>query len=270
MKSKNIEKMEKSLLEHFNRSIDSLGREELFNYISKNYVVGYTYGTVTTRLGILNATLAMNGNENSFSVTEFGVNIKCENVITKKEVIEFVASLENSQDAFIVYALFNGIYGNQAEDLLHLTSNDIDLEKNVIRLEDREVPMDDIMIKLAKDALKERVYYVIDTGSKIWRTTEFYFNMQSPYLLKVRPSTKNNNGLNRMSYNGFRTRMKSILDYLGSNLSVTDIVTSGYAHRINNDVKKISKYTVSAWLKENNVKCSDYKLSKIIKELYRK
>lgn len=267
LKNTMIKKIIEGFNKDFDKAISEITREELINYIEKNYVAGYTYFTVATRMKYINAVLELYGNKNTFTVKDFNVVLKDGKNLKIEDIQDYIETLENPQDKFIIYALFNGIYNQNAEELLTITTDMIDMENGLIHLKDRDVVMDSIMKKIVEQTLNETTYYILDTG-KTWRTTEFNFNMQSPYLIKQRPSKKNNDGKDCMSYNGFRTRMKNLLMYLDSDLSITDIVRSGYAYRIYMELDNISTQSIGLWLKKNNIRCSDYKLRKTIEELY--
>ncbi|GAA0093019.1 hypothetical protein UT300009_30490 [Paraclostridium bifermentans] len=269
LKNTMMKKIIEGLESSFDKPISEITREELSDHINNNYVVGYTYFTVSTRMKYINAVLQMYGNENTFTVKDFGIVMKDGKNLSVEEIQEYIGTLDNPQDKFIIYALFCGIYNQNAEELLTITTDMIDLENGIISLKDRDVVMDSIMKVIVEKTLNETTYYILDTG-KTWRTTEFRFNPNSPYLIKQRPSSKNHNGEDCMSYNGFRTRMKNLLEYLDSDLSITDIVRSGYAYRIYKEVDSISTQSINAWLKKNNIRCSDYKLRKTIEELYQK
>ena len=181
----------------------------------------------------------------------------------------YVNILENPQDKFLIYSLFYGVYGKKAQDILTMKKNQIDLLNGTITLKDRVVVMDENMKKLAAAALDQNEYMVLDKGGS-WSVTSFKFNMDSEYVFKTKPSTKNNKGLNHMSYDGLITRLKNISFFLGTkDVTATTLTRSGYIYRMNEEVGIKTISNISEWMKKNDIKGTPYIFLNVCKTLYK-
>lgn len=269
MKTRMVQRLESELKKQFENNLDEIDRKTLFNYIAANYVAEYKYYTVSTFIKYLNVVLELYGNDNKFSVSDFGVTLESDGHVTKDEIISLVEALDNPQDQLILYGLFCGIYGKNAAELTNLKEDQIDFKNNTITLSDRVIPMDDMLKKIIIETINEDVYYIID-NNVTWNTSEIKLNMESEYIIKQRPSAKNGYGENPMSYNGFRTRVKNILNFLGSDLNITSIVRSGHIYRMGLEIKNPVTQSADEWIKKNNLSGIGWKFVKIYNNLYKK
>ena len=171
------------------------------------------------------------------------------------EDMEFIAGLLiNPQDKFIVYALFNGIKGTEFEDLINIKVDDIDFDKHVIHLKDKDVIMDKVFEEITKKTIFQGEYYKI---GNLDRTSKGYeLNMSNKYILKPKPTSKNNKGLGKFSVSGMKTRLRKISSELeGSEyypLTSGRLLKSGVLV----DMKKIEDETGIRW---TNINLEKYK-----------
>lgn len=151
--------------------------------------------------------------------------------ITKDEVVEITDELVNAQDKFIILALFNGIMGEDMIELRELKVKDIDFEKNIINVAGREVEMDAKFASVTKEAIEQRIYKTKRSDS-IFVTEDYNINTNSDYIIRMKPTVKNHNGLDAISYGGLRKRCAFIITSLDVDATPQTLVTSGAIHKL--------------------------------------
>ena len=195
---------------------------------------------------------------------------------TKREIQDICDLFINPVDKFIVYGLFCGIDGKGRSELLNLKKDQINFENKTITLSDRIIYIDDYMEDILKDTLNPvlgSIYHKYLDDKVEGSTSESYdLNFDSEYVIKTKPYSKNNYGLNPMKISGFNQRMKTLNDYLEDfKLVPRDIVRSGV-------IDKMYKIKKSGWtqgqvqeiLKQNNIKMQSFELKRIFELKYNK
>ena len=151
-------------------------------------------------------------------------------MIDRKELQELVNKLDNGIDKFIVAGLFYGLNGGSTnkEQLLNITTDSVDFEKSTITLPDgRVVVMDNFLKKITKEAIEQKIY--IKMGSQGKTNEDYYLNPSNKFIIKTKPTSKNNNGIDSLTFAGLRTRLSSISKFLlGNNeLNANNLKQSG-------------------------------------------
>lgn len=153
-------------------------------------------------------------------------------ICTKKTVMEMVDEFINAQDKFIILALFNGIMGEDMIELRELKVKDIDFEKNIINVAGKEVKMDAKFASIAKEAIEQKTY-IFQNSDSIHASEDYEINTDSEYVVRVKPTGKNNQGLYSISYNGLRTRIRKMLESIDvKEITPQTLVTSGVIHQL--------------------------------------
>ena len=252
--------------------------KEKMSMATKEEIVAFTndlvkdkkYTTIRSYLNQLNIILREFGNENSLSMKDLKTREeKTKTIVTKEVIDECVDMLENPQDKFILYSLFNGISGSQTSEIRNIKVKDIDLEEGTITVGDRVVHMDKKFKKITKETIEQDVYYKMDLGNEIQRDS-FQLNMDNEYVLKPSIVNRATDSLSSFSHNGMRTRFYNILAYVDKNFSIDEVIKSGYAYRMNLENK--DSWTVQAvekWIKENHVRANADNLLKLYNKLYK-
>ena len=186
-------------------------------------------------------------------------------IITEKELLEVINMLDNAQDRFLLMAIFRGIAGKQAKDIINLKSTDIDFKNNIISLPEKTIVMDAVLAKLAKDAIDEKEYTVISSDF-MGKIETYEVNEKSNYLIKVRPYKKNNNGMDAMSYNGFRTRFGSICKFLDLDVTISSLEKSGVISRMIKEDAGNTVREIEDWLKKNSIKMERFLAFRLYKQ----
>ena len=274
------------------KSVDQWTRKELLelcrNGIEPKYPCGIkernmhkgiitsAYTALATRISYLNKVLDFLGVDLKVHLYDFEKNRnmienKRDHYFYKQDIIDVCDMLINPQDKFIIYGLFSGIFGKNCSDLTLLKKSDVDLENKKINLPSGiVVDIDDYLEDILIDSLDDRhgsIYYSYrETG------LSYRLNMNSEYVLKSRPSVKNNKGLDHMTYNSIRVR----LDLLRENLNKYDLIArniyrSGVLHKLNQQVNgaKIKQKDMTEFLKANNYKLNPYETWLCYESMYR-
>ena len=262
-----IERMYKQLKKHITKEVSELTRADIDAFVNQLFQ-DKTYNSARFYVSVLNQILKYEKNNNLISMSDYEVNTNTKGLIKKSELIEIIEVLDSDQDKFILLALFNGIAGKQMTDLINLKKKDVDLNAGTITLSDRVVVMDDYFKKIAKNAMEQTHGIVISLSEDLPCVVEYEYNDKCENVIKVRPYSKNNNGLNPMSYNGMRTKIKDILDYIGLDSTVASIEKSGYLHKLNEVKCKKTVGAVEEFVKKNKIKVDGYNLFRLYKELY--
>ena len=150
--------------------------------------------------------------------------------------------ISNDIDVAIVWLLRMGISGNKFTELANLKVDDIDFKNKVINLESRTVEIDDKMCSILKDAIEQKEYYVIRGDDKEDPKAESYeLNMNCPYLIKQRPSSRNDYGMNEYKFSGITARVFRVMQELGLNISAINLLQSHATDKLIEYEKEIGK-----------------------------
>lgn len=189
-------------------------------------------------------------------------------IVLKKDLGEMINKLENGIDKFILAGFFYGLNGEAGykEQLLNLEVDAIDFENKKINLPDgREVVMDELLEKVCKEAINQKIY--VKLGS-LGRTNEDYLlNTDSKYIIKVKPTKANNNGLSPLGAGGIKKRMTMISDYLGVKLTPSILKVSGVYELLKSQQKRMTIAEAESLLKKNGLSIRRNNLIPILKEI---
>jgi len=189
-------------------------------------------------------------------------------IITKKKLEEMINKLENGIDKFILAGFFYGLNGETGykEQLLNLEVSAIDFENKKINLPDsREVIMDELLEKVCEEAINQKIYTKLGSQG---RTNEDYFlNTDSKYIIKVKPTKLNNNGLAPLGFGGIRNRMTMLSDYLGVKLTPSLLKVSGVYELLKSQQKKMTIMEAESILKANGLSIRRNNLIPMLKEI---
>lgn len=139
-------------------------------------------------------------------------------MLEKKELQELVEKLDNGIDKFMVAGLFYGLNGGSTnkEQLLNITTDSVNFKDSTITLPDgRVVVMDSFLKKITKEAIDQKIY--IKMGGQGKTNEDYCLNSSSDYIIKTKPTSVNNNGLEPLTFGGMRTRLSSISKFLLGN-----------------------------------------------------
>lgn len=150
--------------------------------------------------------------------------------------------ISNDIDVAIIWLLRAGISGNKFTELANLKIEDIDLKNKVINLDSRTVVIDDKMCDILKDAIEQKEYYVIRGDDKNDPKAESYeLNMNCPYLIKQRPNSRNNYGMNEYKFSGITARVFRVMQELGLNISAINLLQSHATDKLIEHEKELGR-----------------------------
>ena len=258
-----------TLAEYFGKDvvISDLTRSQLHEFIQNVWVKEKTYATANGYIAYINNVLKKEKNINTFASAEFVIKQTIDNLITKEKLDALVNELENPQDQFILYALFNGIYGKRAEEIRSLRVDQVDLKNQTITMENRVVKMDKDFTEITASAIEQNSYYLTHFSNGA-RVEQAEFNMSCKYVIKQRRIEKNNDGLDIITYDGFRARLKKLSKVLGFNVTCDSLVKSGYAHKVHESGMKVTYENLDKFKKENKMVTSVVTLYKTYHNIY--
>lgn len=263
-----------------NKTFKDIEKEDIVN-IAKN-IKSRSYASLNIHLLALNdictymdkedCKLIINSEQKDIEIKE-SVE-KCKNrYFTENEIMSFCNLLINPQDKFLVYGLFCGINGKANQDLLGLKVDQIDMDKRIIKLEDRMISIDDFMYDICLDVLDPvygGIYYKYTVDGREDRSNNSYeLNFESPFVIKTKPYSKNNYGTMQMKVAGLTKRLHKLTEITGIPVSPIDVYRSG----IMNKMYKIKKEgwtqgQIEEFLKMNNIKMRSYELKRIFEMKY--
>lgn len=190
---------------------------------------------------------------------------KIKGYVAFEELKKGLSCLENPQDKFIVLAIYNGISGKQMADLLNLKVEDVDFKNHDIKIKNKYIKMDELFEEITSRAIKQTTMYSeLSTGHGV---EEIELNMESPYVIKVRPRAMNLWGLEPMKYSGFRVRFATIVSKMGLEISATELETSGVLNRLLKKNRPLTVLDIEYELRKNNENYSSYRLYSKLREI---
>jgi hypothetical protein len=257
------------------KEISELNSDELKQFILDNFKT-INRSAYYNSIKILNDILKEYNNEieiDSKLYVEECVQTKDIQYFTKTEIINVCNALLNFQDKLIIYLLWNGIMGKEYCDILNMRVDDVAKDYSYININGRKFMCDDYMKFLVRGTIKQITYVkFVRNSEELLSPDTFDFNSSSPYLIKVKPSKRNSDGLRPMTSSALQRKLTKLQDiYLEECneqiiLSGLSLVKSGILYDLfmrevkNGDVWTIEN--ISEYLKVRG-----YKINK--NELYR-
>lgn len=267
--------------EKYNKSILDIDN----NAIAKN-TKRLSYQALMQEMYMINQIFEFLNVNKRISINDFSedmLKVNTDRFYTKEELQDICEVFVNPQDKILLYGLFAGLRGTAYKELLELKIKDINFDESYIQLEDRKLEIDDYFKSILLDAI-DPVYggtyfkYYGETSSD--KSNKSYdLNMNSEYVIKSKPYTKNNNGLNPMTNSGFQTRIEKLSNVVNRSLVPIDLVRSGIMSKMN-DVEHYWKTnginnmfwgteTLISYLKDNKLKAEPFELLRIYKQKYK-
>lgn len=252
---KNIEAHETTI----NRTIEDWSKEDCLNMLSS--LDCRKYNTLAVKWSLLKKYLIFIGNKVYRDINKNDL-LDIENgtlrYIPYEEVIMGVNIFENYLDKAIVLLLRNGLKG---EEIINIKMNDINVDRNEIKLEDKIIILDDYTMGIIDKASKERGYkmYVKEKSNYDY----YYYNENNSYLWKNRKNKFNNDGLDKIKENAGRDKINRILRRIDvEGISTTSLYNSYVADKIKNFELEtgieLSEKQIKGLLNNMNIKANVY------------
>ena len=128
--------------------------------------------------------------------------------------------------------------------------------------------MDEILKSVTQEALNQKVY--IKMGSQGRTNEDYEFNLSSQYVIKFKPTNRNNNGVEPLTNAGFKSRIRAISEFLTGNASVltpTEIKKAGAYSLLESQQKRMTIMEAENLLKNNGLSIRRNNLILILKEI---
>lgn len=272
-----LEKYSKKLNKEINKLNLKDIKEALIRYSKADKgFISSSYQSTCTTIYILNEVLGLVDSEvrvNIDDLKEFIMNTD-KGIYTKEEIQDICNILVNPQDKFIVYGLFCGIHGKENEEIRLLKESDVNLNRRIITLENREVEIDDFMRGVLVDTLDKdfgSIYHQYVDEDKEMKSKGYYeLNMDSEYVIKTKPYSMNNYGLDAMKNAGIRRRLKRLSEIIGLELNPVKLVKSGIMSKMNDVKKEWTLDEISIFLRKNKTKAQRQELKRVFDIKYNK
>ena len=258
--------MEKKLNKYFGDDIKNITKKDVdafFLEITKNS----TYTTAKGYVAILNKIFRKNNIDITLTINDDEIKEKKETrgICSKVEVEMAVDNLINPIDKFIVMAIYNGISGNRFAEILNLKKTDINLKSSTITVNGKTIIMDDVFRKIAIDTLNQKEYANLTADGDV----KYYeLNPASEYVLRPRPLKRNNNGLEPLGFEGFKTRFKNIVSSIGLNTTASTLEKSGYIEKMHSIKEDWKVEEVRELARTEKMNVEGYNLLRLYKNFY--
>ena len=233
-----------------------------------------SYFGLYTNITYINEVLRFLGRDDlNLTTNEFQGDMgKKTDLFTRQEIIDICDSLANAQDKFIIYALFSGIRGNKYSDLANLKVEDVNFDTKEIKLPSGKIViMDEYLEDILRDITDKEYgsYYYKLNRSGFYDINSFYrLNMDCEYVVKVKPTTTNGNGLGCISFQGLQTRLKGLSKVLGINILGVNVYRSGVLAKMNEIKDRWTQNEISEFLKENQYNLTVYETQRAYEDFY--
>lgn len=267
-----------------NKEVREMTKSEIVSLCQEgnNKIANRSYVSLQVMLDAVNYILKWADSEVKLSMTDFNIDEVLtkanDRFFTKQEIQDICDLFINPQDKFIVYGIFCGVYGKGYNDLLELKTENLDMENRLINTPSGKViEMDEYLYDVLKDTI-DRVwggtyYKYIEDGNEGSTTDSYALNMESEYVLKPKPYSKNNDGLDPMKLNGIQRRLLKLSEYTETNLSGIDLLRSGIMYKMNLIEQETGKEWTCAslkeWFKENEIKGQVFEIYRTYKIKYK-
>lgn len=193
-----------------------------------------------------------------------------EKLISKKDLMEQVAKFENAIDKFIIVGMFYGLAGESkgGEQLLHIKVSDVDFKSKTISLEDGSVVvMDEYLEKITADAIAQSVYVKIGSVGTGHFDEDYNLNMDSPYIIKTKPTKNNGLGTEPLGDQGLKQRIIKISEFIGVRYSRMILKQSMVFNMLKEANRTWTTSEAERFLKSKGASIRRNKLIEMLKEI---
>ena len=207
--------------------------EEILNFLP--YIKSTSYQSINLKWTLARKYLDYFGNQEGQKITQGDlkkhINDAFAKYITREDLLKGVDSLINAQDQAIIMLLFEGIMGKGYHSLSTVKTKDIDFENNTITVGDRVFSINKDSMDIFRAASRQDTYEKLGEGGS--GDSRYDFNMNSPYLIKGKPSKRNDNGLDYIKENGIKPRIVKLIKEMElENLTGLSIYHSGLLEKL--------------------------------------
>lgn len=242
-----LKKNDRLMTEDGNHFVDDITSKDTAEFISTT-LGKEKYKTSATKTSILTKLMSELGLDITFRcINPNDIKKNLFEYPTLSEILDICNSLINYQDRFIVYSVFCGFAELSLYNLRNLKVKDVDFDNNIVYDNDKKVDVDDIFIDLASKTKKQRTYYKLMSPESLQNLTtslSYDFNQESEYLIKTKPTSKNENGIKPISQIALRQRFSFLNDTLDAwTLTPRHLRIAGFMHKMHEEHE--GKWTIN-------------------------
>lgn len=267
-----VEEINNKEMEYFN--IEDIKQALMLD--KKDIYLTESYGYMQTVLGIIREIYKIFEVKKEIKTEDFSdlIDKKYSGFYTIDEIQDICNLFINPQDKLIVYGLFSGFNLKDETELLELKVEDINFNNKTIQTKHKIIRMDDFLEEIIIDATDKRysnIYYTNkDEKVNDTRRNSYDLNIHNRYVIKPKPSTKNDGGLGAMKITGLRTRLTRLSKMSGFNLLSNKLIRSGIIYRMNQFKKDWNTKEIMSYLKIHNIQVQPHELLRVYNYKYGK
>lgn len=153
------------------------------------------------------------------TVKDKGGNKMNKELIGREEIMRAIENeIVNPQDQFLVASVYFGIasIGSAGKGFASMTSlkvKDVDLEKNIIHIDGKDLEIPACMRRIVEGAIKQDVYFrKMRENDASFNTPEFNLNMASEYVFKSKMAVQTDNGLKPLTEWTIKKRFRNAVE----------------------------------------------------------
>lgn len=153
------------------------------------------------------------------TVKDKGDNKMNKELIGREEIMRAIENeIVNPQDQFLVASVYFGIasIGSAGKGFASMTSlkvKDVDLEKNIIHIDGKDLEIPACMRRIVEGAIKQDVYFrKMRENDASFNTPEFNLNMASEYVFKSKMAVQTDNGLKPLTEWTIKKRFRNAVE----------------------------------------------------------
>ena len=241
--------------EKYNKELHQFTYEELIDYYST--LTSISKNSIYVKHSMIKKFLVFANNESINKIDKEFLLTLVEETRTYKTLNQIKQLCDNHlinySDKALILLLYHTVKGkSQLEELRYLKSDDINLKMNTITLPNRTIEIKDeytmyVLSKTIKEkALGKYLQHEIKSSSHI------YYNLENEYLFKPKPSKRNNEGLDPLSFSSITNRLFRLTNLIG--LTTQEVYQYGLCYIIDNyqneHNKKLSMNEINFYLKD--------------------
>ena len=190
-----------------------------------------------------------------------------DNEIFLEDLQNLVSKLNNPADRLVVAGIYYGFMGGSSyRQIINLKTSDVDFTKKIVKFKNYSVKMDLFLEKILKDAINQVCYTKMNDAGIV---DIYILNLTNKHILKPKPSTRNENGINEYTTNGFKGKIRVIFEKL--NITSAILKQSGACNFLRNNHKKETTIKLTEkLLKDNGLNLETATTMKLLKHCFNK
>ena len=241
--------------EKYNKELHQFTYEELIDYYST--LSSISKNSIYVKHSMIKKFLVFANNESINKIDKEFLLTLVEETRTYKTLNQIKQLCDNHlinySDKALILLLYHAIKGkSQFEELRYLKIKDINLKMNTITLPNRTIEIrDEYVIYVLSKTIKEKALAKY-LQHEIKSSSHIYYNLENEYLFKPKPSKRNNEGLDPLSFSSITNRLFRLTNLIG--LTTQEVYQYGLCYIIDNyqneHNKKLSMNEINFYLKD--------------------